>query len=48
MRYRKNGAPTKAVRMPMGISEVVARRATSSTMSRKLAPMSMLAGRSLR
>ena len=44
MRYRKNGAPTKAVRMPMGISAVVARRATSSTMSRKLAPMSMDAG----
>ena len=44
MRYRKNGAPTKAVRMPMGISAVVAKRATSSTMSRKLAPMSMDAG----
>ncbi len=48
MRYRKNGAPTNAVRMPMGISELATRRATSSTMSRKLAPMSMLAGSSLR
>ena len=44
MRYRKNGAPTKAVRMPMGISAVVARRATSSTMSKNPAPMSMDAG----
>ena len=32
----------------MGISELATRRATSSTMSRKLAPMSMLAGSSLR
>ena len=45
---RKNGAPMKAVKMPMGISAVVARRDTSSTSKRKHAPMSMLAGMSFR
>ena len=45
MRYRKNGAPMKAVRMPIGISAVVAVRETLSTMMRNVAPKSMEAGR---
>ena len=48
MRYRKNGAPMKAVRMPMGISAVVANHDTPSTSRRTEAPMSMLAGMSVR
>lgn len=44
MRYTKNGAPRKAVRIPIGIS--VARRFLEmlSTSRRKLAPKSMDAG----
>lgn len=45
MRYRKNGAPMKAVRIPIGISAVVAVRETLSTMMRNVAPKSMEAGR---
>ena len=44
MSHIKKGAPTKAVRMPMGISAVVAMRAMSSTMSKNVPPSSMLAG----
>ena len=48
MSHIKKGAPTKAVRMPMGISAVVAMRAMSSTTSRNVPPSSMLAGSSRR
>ena len=44
MRYKKNGAPMKAVKIPIGISAVVAVRETLSTVIRKAAPKNIEAG----
>ena len=48
MSQRKNGAPMKAVSMPMGMPEVVTFLETLSTMSRKVPPPSMEQGMSQR